>query len=106
MSQVRYHNLEERLIANSCIAPEMHGSCWVWIGRRLPDGYGLINIRREGKHKAMRAHRVAYEEFTGGRLSTDDEIDHTCHLRCCINPDHLRKVGRLENLANRRGYRS
>lgn len=102
----KYRDLEQRLICNSFVDLEDSGECWIWLGRRLPDGYGLINVRVDGKHKALRAHRVAYTELTGDTLGPDEEIDHICHVRFCINPNHLRKVTKLQNLANRRGYRS
>jgi hypothetical protein len=34
------------------------------------------------------------------------EIDHTCHNRLCVKPDHLRVVTRKQNLENLTGWRS
>jgi hypothetical protein len=55
----KYRDLEQRLICNSFVDLEDSGECWIWLGRRLPDGYGLINVRVDGKHKALRARTVS-----------------------------------------------
>jgi hypothetical protein len=88
-------------LLNSVLVPS---GCWLWLGRCTQDGYPLINMRLNGKHTTLRAHRVAWCELGGN--PTPDELDHLCHNRACINPAHLRDVPKLTNLANRRGYRS
>jgi hypothetical protein len=104
MSQVRYENLQQRLLANSVLCQET--GCWLWVGRTTPDGYGLINFRLAGKHVTKRAHRVAYELLAEDEIEAEKELDHTCHNRACIHPNHVVKKDKLDNLANRRGYRS
>ncbi len=87
---------------NSILVPGTQ--CWLWLGRYTQDGYPLINMRLNGKHTTQRAHRVSYSQLGGGMIF--GELDHICHNRACINPDHLRDVDKATNLANRRGYKS
>lgn len=58
--------------------------CWLWLGNKGHDGYGLITLNG----KLFRAHRVAFQAATGiepGEL----HVLHTCDVRSCINPKHL-----------------
>ena len=67
--------------------------CWLWTGERSKAGYGRIFWQRK-KHGA---HRVAYTELVGP-IPADREIDHTCNVRNCVNPAHLRTVTHKENM--------
>jgi hypothetical protein len=83
----KYRNLEERLIANSVV----EDGCWVWIGRRgggRRGEYGHVNVRVNGKHKTLKAHRLAYVVFKG-EIPNGMTVDHKCTNPLCINPDHL-----------------
>lgn len=100
---MRYRNLEERLIANSVLSEDTHhgGSpCWLWIGHLRPNGYGTINIYRNGKTRTCSAHRTAYEELVGP-IPEGWEIDHKCFVVNCINPNHLDAVPNTENIRRR-----
>lgn len=104
----KYRNLEERLMANS-VAIRYHdcpvpGDCWDWFGKVDKDGYGRINMRILGLHMSKRAHRVAYEELKGVEIRIDQELDHKCRNRRCINPDHLEPVTGLENIARMKAF--
>lgn len=73
--------------------------CWVWMGCKLPRGYG-----RFWKDGGMRlAHRVAYELFTGP-IPDGLQLDHLCRVPGCVNPAHLEAVTHAENV--RRGDRT
>ena len=72
--------------------------CWLWTGGIQPKGYGTFRFR--GKHYL--AHRAAYEMFVGP-IPDGLEIDHTCCVRHCVNPDHLEPVTPSENVL--RSYR-
>lgn len=65
--------------------------CWVWLGRFDKDEYGRINIIKDKKHQALRAHRVSYATFIGA-IKDDYDIHHKCHNRACINPNHLEQI--------------
>jgi hypothetical protein len=63
-----------------------HG-CWVWqlkIGRQ---GYGNFAARR----RIVRAHRFAYE-LAYGPIPDGYVVDHLCHNKACVRPDHLDAV--------------
>lgn len=72
--------------------------CWRWIAGLDRDGYGQYSVG----HKKWRSHRYAYVMLKGdvpeGRV-----LDHTCHVRACVNPEHLRPVTYKQNAENRRG---
>lgn len=90
--------LEERLWAKV----NKTETCWLWTGSlNYPGGYGEI---REGAHKGRKlyAHRVAYELFKG-EIPAGMHIDHTCHVKNCVKPDHLRAVTCKQNMENRTG---
>lgn len=76
--------------------PEPNTGCWLWTGRLNSKGYGRIRV--DGHQK--RAHRVSWEMH---RHPIPDGlvIDHTCRVRSCVNPDHLRvvtpRVNAIEN---------
>jgi len=50
--------------------------------------------------KMRRSHRVAYEILVGP-IPAGSDIDHTCHNRRCVNPEHLRPTTRKQNMENR-----
>jgi hypothetical protein len=72
---------------------------WLWVGAKAA-GYGRFHIR--GRRAMVPAHRVAYELLVGPVLA-GVEIDHTCHVKDCVNPDHLRAVLHKQNQENRAG---
>jgi hypothetical protein len=68
-------------------------NCWPWKGRLNNKGYAFV--RWNGNNVA--AHRVAYE-LLSGPIAIGMELDHTCRVRSCCNPDHLVPVTHTENL--------
>jgi len=75
-------------------------ACWTWTGafRGAAKDYGCIRI---GGRNEM-AHRVAYELCVGA-IPPDMFVDHQCHNRGCVRPDHLRLVTRKQNLEHQIG---
>lgn len=71
------------------------GDCWIW-QRTTTDGYGTVCIGG----KSCVAHRVAFE-IVHGPVPCWLTLDHLCHRRACINPEHLEPVTQMENI--RRG---
>jgi hypothetical protein len=69
------------------------GSCWQWIGRQTPYGYGELRV----SGKTRKAHRVMWELV--GKPVTDDSLvlDHLCNNRLCVNPNHLQEVTVKQN---------
>lgn len=70
--------------------------CWEWQGHIAKHGYGSLSV----KGVSTMAHRLAYQLHTGedckGKI-----IDHMCHNRKCVNPEHLRVVTHKQNMEHR-----
>lgn len=77
------------------------GDCWTWTGSMKSNGYGNIGVHG----KALYAHRVSYELHVGP-IPRGLLIDHLCHNRACIRPEHLRAVTMKQNQEHRSGARS
>lgn len=73
-------------------------TCWNWTGSKGRGGYGWAKVC--GKQQA--AHRISYE-LCVGVIPEGHDIDHMCHNRLCVNPEHLRPATRKENNENHNG---
>lgn len=74
--------------------PRSENLCWEWTGSTAK-GYGQMKV----KGKVLRAHRVVCE-YSHGELGPDDHVMHTCDNPLCVNPHHLVKASRAENMAD------
>jgi len=72
--------------------------CWEWLGRHSTEGYGVLNLGGRQQY----AHRLSYEIHVGP-IRDGLMIDHKCHNRGCVNPDHLQQVDNKRNHENRPG---
>lgn len=73
-------------------------ACWLWTGAKKANGYGNVKIAGKNLHP----HRVSWDLLVGD-IPNGMVLDHICHVRLCVNPDHLRVVTQKQNLENRRG---
>lgn len=67
-------------------------SCWLWTGAKSGNGYGSLTFRS----KRFSAHRFVYSQLVG-EIPSGKVLDHTCRVKHCVNPAHLRVVTQREN---------
>jgi HNH endonuclease len=79
---------------------EPTGFCWLWTGGLNNCGYGQVTYRG----KTCSAHRAVYTELVG-EIPKGLQLDHLCHIRNCVNPDHLEPITKAENM-RRAGIRN
>lgn len=72
--------------------------CWLWIGSRYTDGYGLFYLTGPGsKPKRVLSHVYAFTHCIGP-IPAGLELDHLCRNRACVNPLHLEPVTNKVNV--------
>lgn len=74
---------------------EKTDTCWNWTGSQAPGGYGKASMNS----KQVVAHRISYE-LAGNVIPDGMMLDHICHNRLCVRPDHLRLATRKQNSEN------
>lgn len=79
-------NISREKSFNSKIVKDQNG-CWIWIGHRDKDGYGVMAWGGRGS-QPIRAHRFSYER-NKGKIPEGMYVCHSCDCPSCINPDHL-----------------
>lgn len=75
---------------------EKSGECLIWNGNVLNSGYG--QMRDSGR--MVLVHRWAWSQVNGP-IPDEMQIDHICHNRLCVNPDHLRLATAKQNAENK-----
>lgn len=83
--------------------------CWISNYSSASHGYAQVgwSIRAEEKtgrsrHRMVLAHRAAWA-YHHGQVPVGMTIDHTCKVRKCVNPAHLRLLSNLENSRRNQG---
>jgi hypothetical protein len=74
-------------------------TCWLWFAAINPGtGYGQFALRHGVQ---AQAHRYSYE-LAYGAVPEGHDVHHVCHVRHCVNPDHLQALSRSDNLRLRK----
>jgi len=81
----------KRLLSGYDVLPD--SGCWVWTGQVYRNGYGGIKVF--GKMTAT--HRFSYE-LHKGPIPDGMHVLHSCDVKRCINPEHLRLGTHAENM--------
>lgn len=90
-------SLEERFWTKVQKSSEPDG-CWLWIGGRNSEGYGLLWDHRV--HTLSLATHISLE-LAGRPLARSEWALHSCpggDNPACVNPDHLRPGDRTDNV--------
>lgn len=69
--------------------PITETGCWIWTMGLTGAGYGHCGLDL--------AHRVSYRLYKGD-IPKGKFILHSCDVRCCVNPAHLRAGNQSENI--------
>ena len=90
--QRNYKNPEDAFAART----ERQGDCLIWIGS-TSNGYGMLRVGNTN----IGAHRYAWLRKHGEL--PEQELDHICHNRACVEVAHLRLATRAQNMRNLSG---
>jgi hypothetical protein len=80
-------------------------TCWVWTAATDGRGYGCFAVTTLGRNRVHKAHRVSWA-LVHGQVEDRAPLDHICHNKMCVRPEHLRLVTNKQNSENRSGLRS
>jgi len=69
------------------ISYEPNTGCWLWTAALNSDGYAAFGF--EGR--TISGYLFAFLHWRGP-VPEGAELDHTCRVRCCVNPFHLEPV--------------
>jgi len=67
--------------------------CWLWTGYTNSCGYGQMGIFK----KKYQAHRISWFIHKGA-VSEGKQLNHTCDVSLCCNPEHLYEGTVSENM--------
>jgi hypothetical protein len=72
------------------------GECWLWLGHRNDNGYGVFSVGQ----KLVLAHRHVWEQTNGVKLEDGQKVLHTCDNPPCVKPDHLFRGTQKDNVTD------
>lgn len=75
--------------------------CWIWTGKQ-EHGYGTLWIP-EIKYTA-RVHVLSLFLFRRKAFSFKKQVNHTCNVKSCFNPNHLYAGTQTQNMADYRDF--
>jgi hypothetical protein len=83
-------------IAQTDSTPDPVTGCWNSNRAVTAKGYATIGWREDGQAYGTLVHRASWSH-TNGKIPDGLVIDHMCHNRRCVNPDHLRAITLMQN---------
>ncbi len=78
------------------------GTCWLWTGSTFQKGYGNFHPGVHHPGESHFAHVWSWEAMYG-KKPEGMQLDHTCLVKRCVNPLHLRLVTNKQNCEHREG---
>ena len=72
-------------------------NCWIWKGATTKSGYGVFSLNC----KYIRAHRASYI-LHKGEIPKNMLVLHSCDVKNCVNPSHLRLGNFQDNMNDRK----
>ena len=85
----------ERALSRAVPGP---GGCHISTYSVASHGYAQIGWNEPGEpRRVTTAHRAAWVGWNKQQVPDGFDIDHTCRVRRCVNPNHLRLLGWYEN---------
>lgn len=78
-----------------------NGECLLWTGSTSHDGYATAQSSSMLKYNTTYVHRMVWIRDMGECIPEGLEIDHLCHVRNCLEVEHMRLVSRVEQVRNR-----
>ncbi len=89
-------DVPERVIAKALAHVTRQGDCVVSLYSRGSHGYAQIGWHHGGRRTMALVHRIAFAYYKGP-IPAGMTVDHTCRIRHCLNPDHLRLLTNADN---------
>lgn len=73
--------------------------CYISVYSVGSHGYAQIGwwVKADGKSRMTTAHRAAYQHHHSSPIPDGMTVDHTCRVRACVRPDHLRLLSNRDN---------
>jgi hypothetical protein len=115
MKNVYIRKSDDAIVADSLeeFMTKITDPCHIWQGQKSTNRYGYFSVysRELGKRLSVKAHRFAYAMAYGfdklpvgitGQKLEDLVVNHKCHNRECVNPEHLEIITDLENKHDRK----
>lgn len=87
VSRGAYCGVVCRIMAH-CAGTSDPGACWIWVGARRKNGYGLMRVRLDGRWVVRNPWRVMYAAHYG-EVPPAGHVRNACGSKNCCNPKHL-----------------